>query len=891
MKKKAPFEFSHLMSFMKLFMLQVKNHHLIIPLFFLLLPLKNVAQTTQTFNITNSTLSMNKGSNGLYNNSNELIAGNSWSPSTINRGYLEFDISSVPSTAIISSASVALKCWDYKGSNVGITKGTIALKKLSSKPSTLQTEEEWNLLGGTSRIANASVESNTSITISDAGFLNHVKASLSDNKVVFFSLIDTVDTYGFSFSNFSSDIILSITYTMPVPGVPTNLKAASITPNSFTLSWTASTGQVSGYYIYQNNVKLPGSVTTTSIPITGLQENTSYTYQVQAFNSAGPSAKSSPLTVTTPMRPPQSPTNLQASSITSTSAYISWTPPSGTVDNYKVYLGTNLVTTTANSFITLTGLLEGTSYTVFVVATNKGGDSPRASISFTTIPPAPTYLDATTTNTSATLSWICQGADRYEVYKDGVLCVSTTGVVTTIAGLTPNTNYSLTVKAFNTSGASALSSPLVIKTRPLAAPTDFAASGITSTSCNLSWTAPGGSVTGYRVYERHPTPALLKTIPAPATSTTINFTTKTNVNVLVIVAYNSDGESADSQVAPVVLLPSEPTGVTGTNITNTSLTLSWTASQGLVGGYRIYQNNVLIATTTALSINATNLTPGVTYTFTVFAYNQTGSSLSSSPYVYVPGTPSIPTNLAANNITSSNCRLSWSASTGTLSGYYVYRDGVKVATVTSTSSLVNLITGQEHSLQVSSYNAIGESQKSTALLVKALSQPTNLRVLTLTSTSVTLEWDPSSNVTGYNLYLFNSYKFATTPVTPYTISNLSPGSTYQFSVTSYTSNWESAKSNVVTFTMLPPGGRMETQDESVEVQKSGLVLSPQPMDNKLMVSGVEHGEIEILDIQGRSVYRDPLMPSQIDVSSLSPGMYIVRIKEGANIYVRRVVKN
>jgi chitodextrinase len=85
------------------------------------------------------------------------------------------------------------------------------------------------------------------------------------------------------------------------PTAPTGLTATGTTSTSTNLSWTASTGSsgVAGYHVLQNGATV-ATVTGTTYTATGLSPSTSYTYQVNAFDSAGNvSAGSNTITVTT----------------------------------------------------------------------------------------------------------------------------------------------------------------------------------------------------------------------------------------------------------------------------------------------------------------------------------------------------------------------------------------------------------------------------------------------------------------------------------------------------------------------------------------------------------------------------------------------------------------
>jgi chitinase len=86
--------------------------------------------------------------------------------------------------------------------------------------------------------------------------------------------------------------------TPTAPAAPTGLTAPSTTSSSVSLAWTAPSGDVSGYNVYQNGTKV-GTASGTSYTATGLSASTTYSYAVTAYNSAGESPKSSTVSATT----------------------------------------------------------------------------------------------------------------------------------------------------------------------------------------------------------------------------------------------------------------------------------------------------------------------------------------------------------------------------------------------------------------------------------------------------------------------------------------------------------------------------------------------------------------------------------------------------------------
>jgi chitinase len=83
-----------------------------------------------------------------------------------------------------------------------------------------------------------------------------------------------------------------------VPGTPGTPTVGTVTNTSVALSWTASTGTVTGYRVYEGTT-VRATVTGTSATISGLATCSSHTYTVAAYNTAGESAKSGAVTATT----------------------------------------------------------------------------------------------------------------------------------------------------------------------------------------------------------------------------------------------------------------------------------------------------------------------------------------------------------------------------------------------------------------------------------------------------------------------------------------------------------------------------------------------------------------------------------------------------------------
>ena len=181
-----------------------------------------------------------------------------------------------------------------------------------------------------------------------------------------------------------------------------------------------------------------------------------------------------------PSTTPSAPTSLTATAGDG-QATISFTAGSdggSAITNYKYSTdGTNytaLSPTDATTPITISGLTNGTSYTIYLKAVNANGDSAASSsvtVTPSTTPSAPTSLTATAGDGQATISFTA-GSDggsaitNYKYSTDGTnysaLSPADSSSPITISGLTNGTSYAINLKAVNTNGDSAASSSVSV---------------------------------------------------------------------------------------------------------------------------------------------------------------------------------------------------------------------------------------------------------------------------------------------------------------------------------------------------------------------------------------------------------------------------------------------
>ncbi|WP_290865655.1 endonuclease [Flavobacterium sp.] len=172
---------------------------------------------------------------------------------------------------------------------------------------------------------------------------------------------------------------------------------------------------------------------------------------------------------------PTAPSNLTVSGTTSKTVSLSWVAATDNIGitSYSIYVNGVLTTSVNGLTATISGLTPSTTYSFYVIAKDAAVNSSPASntVNGTTTAvvadtEAPTPASSlTVTGSSAntvSLSWLAGtdniGITNYDVYVDGLLKTSITGLSTIINGLTPSTTYSFYVIARDEAGNSSTAS-------------------------------------------------------------------------------------------------------------------------------------------------------------------------------------------------------------------------------------------------------------------------------------------------------------------------------------------------------------------------------------------------------------------------------------------------
>lgn len=212
-----------------------------------------------------------------------------------------------------------------------------------------------------------------------------------------------------------------------------------------------------------------------------------------------------------------------------------------------------------------------------------------------------------------------------------------------------------------------------------------------------------------------------------------------------------------------------PANVTATPVSSSQINLSWLASTDNIAvvAYDVYRNGVLIASPTGTTYNDTGLSNTSAYTYVVKARDAAGNT--SGPSVPVTSTtsdtqpPTAPTGLMAFPRSSGQIDLYWRPSIDNIgvTGYDVYRGGVKVGSTTSVGfSDTGLTASTAYSYTVRAKDAAGNvsADSNTATATTRVSNaggsvvdtqpstiPTGLTATAISATQINLSWTASTD--------------------------------------------------------------------------------------------------------------------------------------------------
>ena len=329
-------------------------------------------------------------------------------------------------------------------------------------------------------------------------------------------------------------------------------------------------------------------------------------------------------------------------------------------------------------------------------------------------PTVPADVKATeVTQTTAKVTW-SEATDNvgvvgYNVYvnETKVNDALVTGTEYALSELTEATGYTVRVTAVDAAGnesgrstAATFTTLTTVDTEAPSVPTNVSVTDVTQTGAKVTWSASTDNegVVGYNVYVGE---GKVNDTPVTATEYVLTgLTANTGYTVSVSAVDAAGNESAGSEAATFTTskaeeekdtaVPSVPTNVSATDVTQTGAKVTWSASTDNVGvaGYNVYVNEAkvneeLVAGTEFV---LTGLTEATEYTVRVSAVDAAGNESARSDAATfttsesekpAPETPAAPINVKVSEIDHTTAIVSWDVALtrAAVKGYNVYLDG------------------------------------------------------------------------------------------------------------------------------------------------------------------------------------------------------------------------
>ncbi len=391
-----------------------------------------------------------------------------------------------------------------------------------------------------------------------------------------------------------------------------------------------------------------------------------------------------------------------------------------------------------------------------------------------------------------------------------------------------------------------------------AAPTAIAATNIQQTSFTANWN-PDSITTGYRLDVATTSSFTAGTFVSGYQDLDVHnvttFTVNTNISggttyYYRVRAYNANGTSSSSGTITVLTIPPNPVATAGSNVQAISFSANWNAATGAAGYYLDVAtdnaftnfvsgfNNKDVSNVTTFSV--TGLSANTTYYYRTRAYNTTGTSGNSNVITQLTA-PAAPIANAASNVLSSSFSANWNAVTGG-TGYRIdvatdngftnilgSYNNLDVSNVT-TYSVTGLSPNSTYYYRVRAYNTGGTSSSSNIISQLTPSgPPTAIAASNIQSSSFSANWNAVAGATGYRIDVATDNGFTSilgsynnldaANVTTYSITGLSPSTTYYYRVRAYNGGGTSDNSNTISQQTTPAA---PTATAAANVQSTGF---------------------------------------------------------------------
>uniref|UniRef100_A0A8B9M030 Tenascin n=1 Tax=Accipiter nisus TaxID=211598 RepID=A0A8B9M030_9AVES len=600
---------------------------------------------------------------------------------------------------------------------------------------------------------------------------------------------------------------------------PSQIEAKDVTDTTALITWSKPLAEIEGIELTYGPKDIPGDRTTIDLSedenqysIGNLRPHTEY--EVTLISRRG-DMESDPMKeiFVTDLDAPR---NLKRVSQTDNSITLEWKNSHANIDNYRIKFAPisggdhaeitvpkgNQATTRA----TLTGLRPGTEYGIGVTAVRQDRESAPATINAGTDLDNPKDLEVSNpTETTLSLRWRRPVAkfDRYRLIyvspsgrkNEMEIPVDSTSFI--LRGLDAGTEYTISLVAEK---GRHKSKPTTVKGSTEAEPEvdNLLVSDATPDGFRLSWTADDGVFDSFvlkiRDTKRKSDPLELI---VPGHERTQDITGLKEGTEYEIELYGvSSGRRSQPVNAVATTVVGSPKGISFSDITENSATVSWTPPRTRVESYRISYVPVTGGTPNVVTVDGSKtrtklvkLVPGVDYNVSIISVK--GFEESEPVSGTLKTALDSPSGLVVVNITDSEALATWQPAIAAVDNYivsYASEDEPEVTQMVSGNTveydLKGLRPATEYTLSVHALKDMQKSETLSTQFTTGLDAPRDLSATEVQSETAVITWrPPRAPITGY-LLIYESIDGRVKEVilnpetTSYSLTELSPSTQY-----------------------------------------------------------------------------------------------------------------
>lgn len=499
-----------------------------------------------------------------------------------------------------------------------------------------------------------------------------------------------------------------------------------------------------------------------------------------------------------------------------------------------------------------------------------------------------------------------------------------------VLNLVPETTYFVRVKAVNNTEESGYSNIIDATTNAanIEAPAVYTPTNVNGGGFTLSWSSISGTQPVYQVLVSEDN--FESIVPGLPWFTDLTSLTITGLKPYTEYKYKvkaKDFQGTDESTYSAVSTVSTSWGASeATTVGVNGFIANWATYPG-VSIYRLFVSTDNFATHIP-GYNGAYITNDNFYAFKYLDHNTqyqyrlkanvggTWSDFSNAVEVTtIEPTASAPTLHPPSDVSHSSFKASWNSLGGGINFYKLYVSENDFVTHVDGFGGDNLIPNTEvivsglnpetnYKFRVKVVGQIGESTFSPSQTVSTLelpdppSTPVALEATEVTTTGFNANWEESAGADGYKLFVsiddfssyLDDYNGLAIAGLSQSVGGLSPNTTYKYKLVAFNSTNESDFSNIISVSTIDNTTAISNNSENK------IIIYPNPATDYLKIEGAEKAnKVEIIQIDGKPIMQllnvDLQNVPTINISHLSNGIYVIRIKIDNQVVVRKLLLN